>query len=79
MVRGRRRSGDQWAIRSKALFKGHFITSGRALRIDRREVPGLSDNTQYSVVMIGTGGTIVAVILVSAIEGDAAFYEAFAE
>src|SRR5437899_11814743 len=79
LVRGRRRSGDQWAIRSKALFKGHFITSGRALRIDRREVPGLSDNTQYSVVMIGTGGTIVAVILVSAIEGDAAFYEAFAE
>jgi len=29
--------------------------------------------------MIGRGGTIAAVIRVSAIEGDAAFYEAFAE
>ena len=29
--------------------------------------------------MTGTGGTIAAVVRVSAIEGDAAFYEAFAE
>jgi len=55
------------------------IPPGRAMRIDPRDVAGLSDNTQYSVVMTGTGGTIAAVVRVSAIEGDAAFYEAFAE
>jgi len=55
------------------------VPPGRAMRIDPRDVAGLSDNTQYSVVMTGTGGTIAAVVRVSAIEGDAAFYEAFAE
>ena len=55
------------------------IPSGHAVRVDPREVAGLSDNTQYSVVMIGTGGTLAAVVRVSAIEGDAALYEAFAE
>jgi len=55
------------------------IPSGHAIRIDPREVAGLSDNTQYSVVMTGTGGTIAAVVRMSQIEGDAAFYEGFPE
>jgi hypothetical protein len=56
------------------------IPAGTAVRIDPREIPGpLSDNTQYSVRITGTGGTVVAIVGQSEIFGDDSFYEALAE
>jgi hypothetical protein len=39
------------------------MTAGSALRIDPRNVGALSDNTQYSVVVEGTGGTIAIIVM----------------
>ena len=54
------------------------IPAGRGIRVDPRDVTGLADNAQYSVVAEGTGGTIVAVVTELAAGGDNAMaYEGF--
>jgi hypothetical protein len=39
------------------------IVPGTAVRIDPREVAGLSDDTQYVVVVGGNGGQLVAPVV----------------
>lgn len=55
------------------------IRSGTAVRIDPRSVSQLADDTQYSVVVDGVGGTVAAVVtqLPSFEVADAMIYEAF--
>ena len=51
-----------------------------AVRIDPRGVSGLSDDTQYAVVVEGIGGTVSAVVTEFAPGGDNAMtYEAFSD
>ena len=38
------------------------LSRGASLRIDPRTVSGLSDNTQYAVVVDGTAGTLLAIV-----------------
>ncbi len=38
------------------------LSRGASLRIDPRSVAGLSDNTQYAVVVDGTAGTLLAIV-----------------
>jgi hypothetical protein len=55
------------------------MTPGSALRVDPRTISALADNTQYSVVATGTGGTITAIVIEQATGGDnAMIYEGFA-
>lgn len=55
------------------------VQRGRGIRIDPRNVPGLADNTQYSVVVEGLGGTVAAIVVEVAAGGDnAMIYEGFA-
>jgi hypothetical protein len=55
------------------------MTPGSALRVDPRTVSALADNTQYSVVATGVGGTITAIVIELASGGDnAMIYEGFA-
>lgn len=54
------------------------ITRGRGVRIDPSQVAGLADNTQYSVVVEGLGGTVAAIVVEVAAGGDnAMIYEGF--
>jgi hypothetical protein len=55
------------------------ITPGSAIRIDPRDVGGLSDNAQYAVVVEGNGGRLVAVVVqLNSQGGDgAAIYTGF--
>jgi hypothetical protein len=55
------------------------IVPGSAIRIDPREVPGLSDDSQYSVVIAGDGGRLVAVVVQLNFQGGdgAAIYTGF--
>jgi hypothetical protein len=54
------------------------IASGRGTRIDPRGVAQLADNTQYSVVIDGAGGTVAAIVMELASGGDnAMIYEGF--
>jgi hypothetical protein len=54
------------------------ITPGSALRVDPRDVSALSENTQYSVVADGTGGSIDGIVIELATGGDnAMIYEGF--
>jgi len=54
------------------------ITAGSALRVDPRNVSALADNTQYSVVAVGTGGPINGIVTEFATGGDSAMiYEGF--
>jgi hypothetical protein len=54
------------------------MAPGSALRVDPKTVSALADNTQYSVVATGTGGTINAIVVELANGGDnAMIYEGF--
>lgn len=54
------------------------IPKGRGVRIDPRDVGGLSDDTQYAVVIQGAGGSIAAIVVELAGGGDnAMIYEGF--
>jgi hypothetical protein len=55
------------------------ILPGSALRIDPREVAGLSENTQYAVVVEGNGGRLVALVVELNFQGGdgAAIYTGF--
>jgi len=54
------------------------IPAGRGVHIDPREVGPLADNTQYAVVIDGTGGTVAAIVVEVASGGDnAMIYEGF--
>src|SRR6266542_175618 len=54
------------------------IIAGSAIRIDPRSIAALTDNTQYAVVIEGTGGSLAAVVFEYAAGGDNAMaYEAF--
>jgi hypothetical protein len=57
-----------------------MIRSGTAVRIDPRSVPQLADDSQYSVVVDGVGGTVAAVVtqLATLVAYDAMIYEGFA-
>jgi hypothetical protein len=46
------------------------LPSHSAIRVDPRDVRGLSDDTQYSVVVTGLGGTLNAIVLELAQGGD---------
>src|SRR2546428_226255 len=55
------------------------MTPGSALRVDPKTVSALADDTQYSVVATGVGGTINAIVIEQASSGDnAMIYEGFA-
>lgn len=55
------------------------LTPGRGVRVDPRLVQGLSDDSQYSVVIEGVGGTVAAIVMQLAAGGDnAMIYEGFA-
>jgi hypothetical protein len=55
------------------------VTAGSAFRVDPRDVSALADDTQYSVVADGAGGTIVGIVIELATGGDSAMiYEGFA-
>jgi len=52
--------------------------AGTGIRVDPRNVGGLSDDTQYAVVAEGTSGTIAAIVIELAALGDNAMtYEGF--
>ena len=54
------------------------IARGTGVRVDPRDVSALDDNTQYSVVVTGTGGTVAAIVVEEASGGDnAMIYEGF--
>jgi hypothetical protein len=55
------------------------IVPGSAVRIDPRQVPGLRDDAQYSVVVSGNGGGLVAVVVELNFQGGdgAAIYTGF--
>ena len=54
------------------------VASGKGLRVDPRSVTQLQENTQYSVVIDGTGGTVAAIVMELAGGGDnAMIYEGF--
>jgi len=54
------------------------IPAGSGVHIDPREVGPLADNTQYAVVIDGTGGTVAAIVVEVASGGDnAMIYEGF--
>ncbi|HEV8654891.1 MAG TPA: hypothetical protein VGR85_05200 [Candidatus Limnocylindria bacterium] len=56
------------------------ITPGSGVRVDPRNVPGLSDDTQYAVVAQATGGNIAAIVVELANGADnAMIYEGFAQ
>jgi hypothetical protein len=55
------------------------ITPGTGMRIDPRNVAGLTEDTQYAVVATASGGNIAAVVVELASGGDnAMIYEGFA-
>jgi hypothetical protein len=55
------------------------LTPGAAIRIDPRDVGALADDTQYAVKVKATGGTVSAIVIQLAPEGDnAMIYEGFA-
>lgn len=55
------------------------LPAGAGSQVDPRSVSGLSDNTQYAVTVRGTGGTISAIVVELASQGDnAMIYEGFA-
>jgi hypothetical protein len=54
------------------------VQSGKGLQVDPRSVQQLAENTQYSVVIDGTGGTVSAIVMQLASGGDnAMIYEGF--
>lgn len=54
------------------------IAPATGLRIDPRTVSALADDTQYSVIIEGTGGTVTAIVVELADGGDnAMIYEGF--
>ena len=54
------------------------VTPGSAFRVDPRDVSALGDDTQYSVVADGVGGTIDGIVIELATGGDSAMiYEGF--
>jgi hypothetical protein len=54
------------------------VQSGKGLQVDPRSVQSLAENTQYSVVIEGTGGTVAAIVMQLASGGDnAMIYEGF--
>ena len=54
------------------------LTSGATTRVDPRLVPGLSDNTQYSVVLESPGNLVAIVTELNLLAGDnAMIYKAF--
>ena len=54
------------------------VSPGSAFRIDPRDVSALGDDTQYSVVADGVGGTIDGIVIELATGGDSAMiYEGF--
>ncbi len=54
------------------------VTPGSAFRVDPRNVSGLADDTQYSVVADGIGGSINGIVIELASGGDnAMIYEGF--
>jgi hypothetical protein len=55
------------------------IPVGAGVRIDPRNVAGVSDNTQYAVTVNGIGGTLTAVVTELNFEGGdgAMAYEGF--
>src|SRR2546427_7937373 len=56
------------------------LSSGSGVRIDPRNVPGLTDDTQYAVVAQATGGNIAAIVVELATNADnAMIYEGFAQ
>jgi hypothetical protein len=55
------------------------LTPGAGVRVDPRNVPGLTDDTQYAVVASG-GGNLAAIVVELASNGDnAMIYEGFAQ
>ncbi len=55
------------------------IPAGSGIRIDPLAQSGLADDTQYAVVVTGTGGTVTAIVVELAQGGDnAMIYEGFA-
>ncbi len=55
------------------------IPAGSGIRIDPLAQPTLTDDTQYAVVVTGTGGTVTAIVVELAQGGDnAMIYEGFA-
>ncbi len=55
------------------------IPSSGGVKVDPRDVPQLGDDTQYSVVVAGTGGNVVAIVMQLASGADnAMIYEGFA-
>jgi hypothetical protein len=55
------------------------LTPGSGVRIDPRNNPSLTDDTQYAVVVSATGGNVAAVVVELASGGDnAMIYEGFA-
>ncbi len=54
------------------------VAAGTGIRIDPRDVAALSDDTQYAVVVDGTGGTVASIVIELATGGDnAMIYEGF--
>jgi hypothetical protein len=54
------------------------IVAGTGARVDPRDISALADNTQYSVVIDGGGGTVTAIVMELASGGDnAMIYEGF--
>lgn len=55
------------------------IVAGSAIRVDPRDVTGLSDDTQYSVVIEGNGGRLIALVVELNFQGGdgAAIYTGF--
>lgn len=55
------------------------LPAGAGIQVDPRSVTGLADNTQYAVTVHGTGGTVSAIVVELASQGDnAMIYEGFA-
>ncbi len=67
----------RFADGSLAATQQATMAPGGALRIDPRDVPGLSDGAQYAVVIDGNGGRLVAIVVqLNSLGGDgAAIYE----
>jgi hypothetical protein len=56
------------------------LTAGSGVRVDPRNVPGLTDDTQYAVVAAATGGNIASIVVELANNADnAMIYEGFAQ
>lgn len=69
-----RRFSDGVAVTTQTLS----FASGTGVKIDPRDVAGLSDDTQYAVEVTGTGGLVAAIVVELKTGGDnAMIYEGF--